>query len=75
MVKIIQKQKDCIHCGTCTILCPEFWVMDEDSGKVKPKLGQPNSDGDLEFEIDGKDLGCNQEAKDNCPVQAIEISK
>lgn len=73
MRKIIQNHKDCIGCGTCVALCPEFWEMNGD-GKVRPKLSRQNSvTGNLEFEVEEKDASCNKEAADSCPVQVIEI--
>jgi len=72
-MKIVQKYKDCIGCGVCVILCPDFWKTDND-GKVRPKMGKKNpKTGDYEFEVGEKDLACNKEAADSCPVQVIEI--
>lgn len=61
MVKIEQNKKECIGCGACVAACPENWEMDGD--KAKPK----------QTEI--AEVGCNQEAADNCPVECIKIIK
>lgn len=60
--KIKQDADICIGCGTCVSLCPENWEIGDDS-KAHPK----------KTEID--DLGCNQEAEENCPVQCIKITE
>ena len=28
--KIVQFKKDCISCGACAAICPEFWEMDSE---------------------------------------------
>ncbi len=73
MAKIIQKYKDCIGCGACVAVCPKFWEMDDDM-KARPKNGKKSEKTmDYQFEIDEKDLDCNKEAVDVCPVDVIEI--
>lgn len=59
--KIEHDLDKCIGCGVCVSLCPENWVMK--GGKSYPK----------KTELD--DLGCNKEAADACPTQAIKIKK
>ena len=59
--KIIQDRGACIGCGACAAVCPGNWVMAGD--KSKPK------------KTEMKDLGCNKEAADACPVQCIKIKK
>lgn len=60
--KVIQNREICIGCGTCAALCPENWEMKED-GKASPK----------KTEI--KEVSCNQQAADACPVHCIRIVK
>ena len=60
MYKITIDKEKCIGCGACAAACENF-RMDED--KAEPK--QPEV----------KDLGCNQQAADVCPVQAIIIKE
>ena len=60
--KIEQDVGACIGCGTCVSVCPENWAMGDD-GKAHPK----------KTELD--ELGKNQAAADQCPVQCIKITK
>jgi ferredoxin len=70
-MKIIHKRENCIGCGMCTNLCEKYWQMAED-GKAK-LLNSKEKNGNWELEI--KELDCNQEVADSCPVQCIQIIK
>ena len=61
MVKIEFKKEDCIGCGACAAICPDNWVLKGD--KASPK------------KIELKEIGCNQDAADGCPVECIKIKK
>ncbi|PIS17300.1 MAG: ferredoxin [Candidatus Nealsonbacteria bacterium CG09_land_8_20_14_0_10_42_14] len=65
MAKIILEKEKCIGCGSCQAVCPKYWQLADD-GKAK-YLGPS--------ELEDKDIGCNQEAVDTCPVQCIHIEK
>ncbi|MEW5897037.1 MAG: ferredoxin [Nanoarchaeota archaeon] len=70
--KIIHVKKDCICCGACAAICPDFWEMDEE-GLAQLKNSRQNNDC-WELEIDTIEAKtCNQEAADVCPVQVIKI--
>jgi ferredoxin len=62
MYKIVHDRDSCIGCGACASACPVNWEIADD-GKSRPK----------KTELD--ELGCNQEAADECPVQCIHIEK
>jgi len=72
-VKIIQERKKCIGCGSCVTLCPKYWEMGED-GKAHLLNSEFDSQKDIE-KLEVKEIGCNQEAADICPVQCIHIKK
>lgn len=52
----------CIGCGACISMCPDNWEMNND-GKAIPKNA----------EVD--EIGCNEEAKNSCPVDCIKIEE
>jgi len=60
--RIKQIRDDCIGCGACVSVCEENWVMADDH-KSKPK------------KTELKEIGCNQEAADSCPVECIKIEE
>jgi len=72
--KIIHFKKDCISCGACAAINPEFWEMDEE-GLAHLKGSGPVEDH-FEREISTEaDRMSNQEAADVCPVNIIHIRK
>jgi len=60
MVTIKQDHEACIGCGACVSVCPQNWEIGKD-GKSHPK------------KTNVKEVGCNQEAADVCPVGCITI--
>lgn len=70
-MKIIHEKNKCIGCAACTVVCPEFFEMDEERKAILK--GAENKNGNYELEI--KDIDCFQEAVDICPVQIIKIEK
>jgi ferredoxin len=58
--KIEVDKEACIGCGSCAAVCDNFEL---EEGKAYAK----------KTEVD--EIGCNQEAADICPVQAIKITK
>ena len=51
----------CIGCGLCVATCPEVFSMSDEGVAVA-----------IETEVPEKTLDAAAEAKDNCPVSAIE---
>lgn len=60
MYKVKVDKETCVGCGACT-MCENF-EMDND-GKARP----------IKSEVE--ELGCNKEAEDLCPVQAITVEE
>ncbi len=59
---IIKHDKDkCIGCGVCASVCSENWEMK--GAKAEPKKTKL------------KEIGCNGEAADSCPVGCIHITE
>ena len=76
MVKhtIIHLKKDCISCGACAAIAPEYWEMDE-KGLAELKDSKPVN---AHFELDiatEEARAANQEAADCCPVSIIKVEK
>ncbi|MEA2092685.1 MAG: ferredoxin [Patescibacteria group bacterium] len=70
MKKITIERNNCLGCGTCVILCPSCFKMNND-GRATLKDGEIN--GDLsEKKVD--DLDCVEEAAQGCPAQCIKIT-
>ncbi|MFO7636514.1 MAG: ferredoxin [Clostridia bacterium] len=53
----------CIGCELCVDLCPEVFEMEDDGMAVAKDV-----------EIDGELAGKANDAKEQCPVDAIEIT-
>jgi len=53
----------CVGCGACTVIAPDIFVLDQDSGKAKV-VSQPK-------EIDNQ----IKMAIESCPVKAIKIER
>ncbi len=71
MPRVKHFKKDCISCGACAAINPEFWEMDAE-GLAELK-GSSDKGDHQELEIDEKDRESNQEAADVCPVNIIHI--
>jgi ferredoxin len=69
--KIEHDRPNCIGCGACTAVAPDFWEMVED-GKSSIKNGKKVGDKE-EKEIDEKDFAANKEAAESCPVNVIHL--
>ncbi len=71
--KITHFKKDCIGCGACAAINPEFWEMDEE-GLSHLKKSTTTPEGVEERIITTlEDKASNQEAADVCPVQIIHV--
>ncbi len=75
--KIEHDRPNCIGCGACAAVAPEFWMMDPKDGKSdlkgskkKEEGGEVVSEG---LEISDDKYPKNKEAADCCPVNVIHI--
>lgn len=72
--KVLHFKKDCISCGACAAISPEFWEMDE-QGLAQLK-GSEEKEDHQELIIESEDArAANQEAADVCPVNIIHVKK
>ena len=72
--KIIHIKKDCISCGACAAICPEYWEMDDEGLAHLKGSKKVNSDWELDISTEEARVK-NQEAADVCPVQIIKLKK
>lgn len=67
-------KKDCISCGACAAISPNYFEMDE-QGLAELK-GSSAADDHQELEITTEEAKAEcQEAADVCPVNIIHVKK
>lgn len=67
-------KKDCISCGACAAIAPEYWEMDEEGLAHLKESKIVNAH--FELDIDTEEArAANQEAADCCPVNIIKVEK
>ena len=71
--KVVHLKKDCISCGACAAICPDFWEMDEEG--LAQLRGSSEKDGKWELSIAKKDVESNKEAAEVCPVNIIHVEE
>ena len=62
MYKVEVDQETCVGCGACAATCPENFELN-DVGKAVALNRQV------------EEVGCNEDAADSCPVEAITVKK
>lgn len=72
-MKIVHERGKCIGCSSCVVICPKYWEMSED-GKAHLLNSELNPEKGIEI-LEIKEIECNQEAADVCPVHCINIEK
>jgi ferredoxin len=73
MVKVIHSKNDCIGCGACAAICPDFWEMHGDKSSLKKSK---ETEGKYTLELnDSKEIECNKQAESSCPVSCIKIEE
>jgi ferredoxin len=71
---ILHFKKDCISCGACAAICPEYWKMDEEG--LAHLKGSKEINDHWELKINTEEArACNQEAADVCPVNIIHVKE
>ncbi len=72
--KVVHFKKDCISCGACAAISPEYWEMDEEGLaqlKGSTEVGEKWERKIKSLEEEAE----NQEAADVCPVNIIHIEE
>ncbi len=68
--KIEHDKPNCIGCGACAAVAPEFWEMEGDKSHLKGS--RPLGEGE-QRDIEDKDQKPNMEAAQSCPVNVIHL--
>ncbi|MFA6073672.1 MAG: ferredoxin [Candidatus Woesearchaeota archaeon] len=71
--KLEQNRPECIGCGACVAVAPDFWEMVDD-GKSSIIKSKTRDDGWEEKEISEKEFQHNKEAAESCPVTVIHLT-
>ncbi|HLC82045.1 MAG TPA: ferredoxin [Candidatus Nanoarchaeia archaeon] len=72
--KILHFKKDCISCGACAAISPDYFEMDH-QGLAELKGSTAVDDHqELEIETERARTSC-QDAADVCPVNIIHVKK
>ena len=72
--KIVVKYKNCIGCGVCGSLMPEYFDLDYDESVVIVKKFEKQGDTYI-GEITEKQLSDFEEVKQSCPEEVFEITE
>lgn len=70
--RISHFRKDCIGCGSCKLIAPHTWDMNEEDGMADLKGAEPKNDVQVS-DVDIDLLEENKEAAAHCPVSIIRI--
>lgn len=70
MSKLSHDRSQCIHCGACVSVCPEFF---EDTGEITLKGGQYDENNLGVLEIDETKKSSAESAVSVCPVGCIKL--
>lgn len=74
MHTVVHFKKDCIGCGACAAIAPEYWEMDEEG--LSDLKGAATINGVQELEIATEEAKQqNKEAAECCPVNIIHVKE
>jgi len=72
--KLEHNKPECIGCGACAAVAPEFFVMDEAENKSDITDCKKLENGWEEREIEEKDLQKTKDAAESCPLNLIHLT-
>ncbi len=70
---ICHQRNSCIGCGSCSMLAPKNWKMNEEDGKSDLQNGKMKGNKMVVAQIDEADYEANKDAAEACPVQCIKL--
>ncbi len=65
-------RKNCIGCGLCALISPQYWTMSAEDGKSDLE-GAVEKKGMFLRKVVAEDIAENKEAADACPVRVIKV--
>jgi len=74
MIKIIFKRNDCIGCGSCVVVAPNNWKLNDEDGKAD-LLNSKQSKEYFITDTTNDEYEENKEATECCPVNCIQVKK
>ena len=72
--RVLHFKKDCINCGACAAIAPDFWEMDDEGFAQLKGATEVGDHWELMVETE-EARATNQEAADVCPVEVIKVKK
>ncbi|MFZ2187381.1 MAG: ferredoxin [Candidatus Moraniibacteriota bacterium] len=72
-ITLCHKRNDCIGCGSCALLAPDRWQMNEQDGKADLRGGEWKGGEFVVAKIEGEERAANKQAADACPVGIIRL--
>lgn len=72
-ITVCHKRDDCIGCGSCSLLAPERFQMNEQDGKADLKDGEWKSEEFVVAKVDKEEYTNIKKAVDACPVNVIRL--
>jgi len=72
-ITICHKRNDCIGCGSCALVAPERWQMNDEDGKADLKDREWKGDEFVVAKVNEEEYKKNKEASDACPVGIIRV--
>lgn len=74
MYKIIQYRSKCIGCNACVEAAPKRWIVSKKDGRAI-LVGAISKKGIYMVDVEDWEWDENNNAKQNCPVNIIEVKK
>lgn len=73
MYKVIFDRQNCIGAGSCVVMYPERWKMDNNDNRAVLIGGKEENDGSWMVEFTMKELEKFMASAEVCPVNVIHI--
>lgn len=74
-ITLCHKRDDCIGCGSCVLLAPDRWQMNENDGKADLQGGEWKGNEFVVSKIDEAEYSANRKAADACPIRIIRLDE